>query len=134
MELVTLITVLALVQYLFFCFSTGLARKRYGIKAPAVTGHPLFERHYRVQTNTLEQLVVFLPALWVFSTMLERLNWPGNEAAAVLGVIWLIGRMVYARAYVADPATRAKGFLLTLAPTAVMLAGTGVAILVSIAG
>jgi len=134
MELVTLITIVALTQYLFFGYNTGRARHKYGVKAPAVTGHPIFERYYRVQSNTLEQLVVFLPALWVFATMLERLNAPGNEAAALLGLVWIAGRTLYARAYVADPKTRAKGFLLTIIPTAVMLAGTGVAILISIAG
>jgi glutathione S-transferase len=134
MELVTLITVLALTQYLFFVFNTGMARKKYGIQAPAISGHPLFERHYRVQTNTLEQLVVFVPALWVFATMVERTNLPGNETAAVLGVIWLVGRTLYARAYVANPSSRGVGFLLTLLPTMLLLLGTFVAILVAIAG
>jgi uncharacterized MAPEG superfamily protein len=134
MELVVLITLLALIQYMFFGYKAGMARKKYGIRAPAVTGHPTFERYYRVQMNTLEQLVAFVPALWLFSTMLERVGAPGNELAAVLGVIWIVGRAIYARAYIADPSTRAKGAALTIAPTALLLAGTGIALLVAIAG
>jgi uncharacterized MAPEG superfamily protein len=134
MELVVLITVLALIQYLFFGYNAGMARKKCGVRAPAMTGHPTFERCYRVQMNTLEQLVVFVPALWLFSTMTERLSWPGNEIAALLGVVWLVGRALYARAYVADPSTRSKGFMLTIVPSALMLAGTVIALLVAIAG
>jgi hypothetical protein len=84
--------------------------------------------------NTQEQLVVFVPALWAFSTMFERLGWPGFELAAALGVVWLVGRALYSREYLSDPATRRPGFALTIIPTTVMLAGAIVAILVAVAG
>ena len=129
MELVLLIVVLALIEYIFFAVQVGKARVKYNIKAPATTGHPIFERHLRIQ---LEQLVVFLPALFSFSYIAESLGWAGNEMAAILGVIFLIGRAVYARAYVRDPAGRAIGFLLTFFPSGVMIAGTVIGILVSI--
>ncbi|MDR0779951.1 MAG: MAPEG family protein [Pseudomonadales bacterium] len=132
MELVVLITVLALIQYLFFGYNVGVARVKYGVKAPAISGHPVFERYYRVQMNTLEQLMVFVPALWLFATMSERVKWPGNEIAALLGVIWLLGRALYARAYVADPAKRGTGFMLTFMPSAVLLLGTLIALFVAL--
>lgn len=132
MELVLLIVVLALIEYIFFAVQVGRARVKYNIKAPGTTGHPLFERHLRIQQNTLEQLIIFLPALFSYSYIAESLGWPGNETAAILGVIFLIGRAVYARAYLRDPAGRSMGFILTFFPSAVMLAGTVVGILISI--
>ena len=132
MELVILIVVLALIEYCVFTAQVGKARVKYNIKAPAVTGHPIFERHLRIQQNTSEQLLVFLPAIFVFSYIAESLDWPGNEIAAILGVIFLIGRAVYARSYLRDPAARSTGFMLTFLPSGVMLAGTLVGLLISI--
>jgi uncharacterized membrane protein YecN with MAPEG domain len=132
MELVILIVVLALIEYCVFAAQVGKARVKYNIKAPAVSGHPIFERYLRVQQNTAEQLVIFLPAIFSFAYVAESLNWPGNEIAAVLGVIFLIGRYLYARAYVRDPSARSVGFMLTFLPSAVMLAGTLIGILISI--
>ena len=132
MELVLLIIILALFEYIFFAAKTGMARVKYQVKAPAISGHPMFERYYRVQMNTLEQLIVFIPALLVFSTTAENVGWPGYEIAAVLGVIWIIGRAVYFRAYLDDPANRGTGFMMTFAPSAIMLLASLVAILVSL--
>lgn len=129
MELVILIVVLAVGEYGVFSAQAGLARRRYGIKAPATTGHPVFERYFRVQQNTLEQLVAFVPAVFSFAYMAERVGWPGNEIAAALGVVWLVGRAVYARSYVRDPLQRGIGFILTFVPTAVLLLGTLVCVL-----
>src|SRR5690554_1459598 len=112
MELVILIVILALSEFLVFGFQTGMARRKYNIKAPAVTGHPVFERRFRVQQNTLEQLVVFVPAIVSFAWMAEQVGWPGHEIAAALNVVWLIGRVLYARTYVREPLSRAPGFLL----------------------
>jgi glutathione S-transferase len=121
MELVILVVVLALAQYSWFAAKVGMAREKYQVKAPAITGHPVFERLYRVQMNTLEQLLLFLPAMWMFPTMAVARGWPGHEIAAGFGVVWIIGRAVYARSYVRDPATRALGFMLTLLPSLLML-------------
>jgi len=132
MELVILIVVLALIEYIVLIYQVGKARVKYNIKAPAVTGHPIFERHLRVQQNTIEQLIIFLPAIFSYSYVAESLGWAGNEIAAGLGVIFLIGRALYARAYVRDPAARSMGFLLTFLPSAVMIAGTLIGILISI--
>lgn len=132
MEPVILIVVLALVEYLVFSFQTGMARARFRISAPATTGHPVFERYFRVQQNTLEQLVIFIPAILVFAHTAEASDWPGTEIAAVLGVVWLVGRALYARAYVREPLSRAVGFMLTLIPSVLLLLGTLVCILMAV--
>jgi glutathione S-transferase len=132
MELVLLIIVLALFEYIVFSAKVGMARVKYQVHAPAITGHPIFERLYRVQMNTLEQLIVFIPAIFAFTYMAEAQDWPGHEIAAFLGVIWIIGRALYARAYVRDPAARGPGFLMTFGPTVLMLLLTLVLILLSV--
>jgi uncharacterized MAPEG superfamily protein len=90
-------------------------RAKHKCKAPATTGAPEFERMFRVQQNTLEQLVVFLPAIWLFGSMVNPV-W-----AAGLGVIYLVGRALYRISYVKDPSTRSLGFMLTTVPTLLML-------------
>ena len=117
MELVTIVLILALLQYMVFAMLVGRARGKYGVKAPAVTGHETFERYFRVQQNTLELLVVFVPALWLFGQYVSP-TW-----AAVLGAIYLVGRAIYLRAYVADPAKRSTGFGLSFLPVAVLTIG-----------
>ncbi len=97
MHFVALVGLLALLQYMVFAMLVGRARGKYGVKAPAITGHEVFERYFRVQQNTLELLVVFLPALWLFALYVSA-TW-----AALLGAAYLVGRVVYLRGYVADP-------------------------------
>ena len=132
MALVILVIVLAVIEYLVFSFQVGMARGKYGVKAPAISGHPVFERYFRVQQNTLEQLVAFVPAITGFAWMAESIGWQGNYIASGLGVIWLIGRFIYATSYVRDPSSRGTGFLMTMGPTAFMLAGTIICILISL--
>jgi glutathione S-transferase len=96
-------TLLALLLHFGLTWMVGQARTRYGIKAPAVSGNENFERAYRVQMNTVEQMVFFLPALWLCAALLSDI------AAAIGGVIWVIGRIIYAIAYVNDPAKRGPG-------------------------
>lgn len=121
MEWVAIIVVLALLQYLAFGMLVGRARGRYEVKAPAISGHPVFERYYRVHQNTLESLILFLPALLVFAT------YASATVGAGIGAVYLVGRQLYLRAYVKDPASRGPGFLLTLLPSLVLLIGGGVA-------
>jgi uncharacterized membrane protein YecN with MAPEG domain len=111
------VTALALLQFIVFGFKVGRARGRYGIKAPAISGNETFERHFRVQQNTLEQLIVFLPGLYLFSHYYSPL------VAAAIGVIYLIGREVYSMTYVKDPAKREVGYGLTFLPTVVLVLG-----------
>jgi uncharacterized membrane protein YecN with MAPEG domain len=111
------VLMLALVEYLIISSMTGRARTRYGVKAPAVTGHEIFERWLRVQQNTVEQLVVFVPALVAYAWLVSDL-W-----AAVLGGVWIVGRALYAAGYVKDPAKRALGMGLTFFPSLVLVVG-----------
>ena len=117
MELVAVVTVLALIEYMVLGIQVGQARGRYGIEAPATTGHPIFERHFRVHQNTLEQLVVFVPALWLFARYVSA------PVAAGLGVLFIVARLLYARGYVADPKKREAGSILTAVATSVLLLG-----------
>ena len=108
MSLVAIVAVLALLEYSVFVVMTGQARGKYGIPAPSITGDPTFERTFRVQQNTVEQLVVFLPALFLCA------HFASETLAALLGLVFIVGRALYARGYVQDPAKRGPGFLLTL--------------------
>lgn len=123
MSLVLSVIIIALLEYTFFSFKVGMARGKFGIDAPAISGHPEFERYFRVQQNTLEQLMSFIPSILIFSYSAEQLGWPGYEIAAGLGTVWIIGRFIFFLAYVKDPKTRAAGFLMTFFPTMLMLIG-----------
>jgi glutathione S-transferase len=131
MELVVLVIVLALFQYVWLSARVGMARVKYQVKAPAISGHPMFERAYRVQMNTLEQLILFLPAMLCFSWLGEQRGWPAAEIAAVLGVVWIIGRGLYARAYVQNPEARGPGFMMTFLPSLILLLCSLVLVLLS---
>lgn len=115
MHAIVLIIGLALAQFIYFCYQVGLARKAYGVAAPATSGHEGFERRFRVQMNTLELLVTFVPSLWLASTYVPP--W----VTSLLGLIYLIGRFLYARSYVAEPASRTVGFLLSIVPIFVLV-------------
>ncbi len=117
MEPVAIVTALILVQFIVFGMLVARARGKYRIKAPATTGDPIFERHFRAHQNTLEQLVVTIPALWMFAYYAHAV------AAAVLGVVYLIGRTLYYRTYVADPAKRSASFSIGIFATAILILG-----------
>lgn len=102
-QLVILLTVLLL---FVVTLMTGRARRKYGIQAPATSGHPLYERAYRIQMNTLEYTVIFLPALYLAA------RWGNPTAAGILGLVWLVGRVWYVPAYLHDPASRGRPFML----------------------
>ncbi|MDA1371086.1 MAG: MAPEG family protein [Proteobacteria bacterium] len=115
MDLVIIVVVLALIQFIVFGILVGRARGKYNVSAPATSGDPVFERYNRVHMNTLEQLAVFLPSIFIYSHV-------GSPAvAAGLGVVYLVGRLVYLRSYIADPATRGAGFGMTALPSMFML-------------
>jgi hypothetical protein len=92
-----------------------MARGRYGVKAPATVGDERFERYYRVQMNTLELLAALLPSLWIAA------RYWNPAVIAAIGAVYLLGRLLYFRAYVRDPASREIGFILSLAPIALLL-------------
>ena len=115
MDMVAIVTVLALLQFTWFGIQVGSLRAKHDIKAPAMSGQTEFDRMYRIHYNTMEQLVVFLPALWLYAHMVNPL-W-----GAGLGVVYLIGRFVYRASYLKDPAGRSAGFTLSFLPSAIML-------------
>ncbi len=110
MNWLDLVTVLAIAQYIWFGVLVGQARGRYGVNAPAVTGHDMFERYYRVQMNTLELLVPLVPAMY-----LAARYWSPVWVAAA-GAVYVVGRFIYLRAYVSDPKTRTLGYSLSAFP------------------
>jgi len=118
MPYVHIVLGLALVEYLWFGLAVAGARTRYKVAAPAVSGNEIFERYMRVQVNTLEQLVVFIPSILLFS------HYMSPYVAAGLGGVFLVGRLIYFFAYVKDPKSRELGFILTVAPNAALLVGT----------
>lgn len=115
MTWINLVTLCALLEYFIFAWLVGVARAKYGVKAPATTGHEVFERYFRVQQNTLELLILFVPALWIAAQY-----WNPAWMAGV-GAIYVLGRIVYFRGYVSAPAARHNGFLLSIWPVAVLL-------------
>ncbi len=115
MEAVVIVTAFALMQYLFFSFQVGSSRARTGVKAPAMAGDPDFERTTRIHQNTMEQLVVFIPALWLYAHYVNPL-W-----GAGIGLVYVVGRFIYRAAYLKDPSGRTPGFLLSFLPSVVML-------------
>jgi glutathione S-transferase len=111
------VTLLALMVYFWMSLQVGAARKKSGINAPAMTGDPLLERAVRVQSNTLEWFPIFLASLW-----LSAIYW-SEMVAACMGAVWIIGRLIYSAAYMADPAKRSMGFLIQFLASAVLLLG-----------
>ncbi|HNT39882.1 MAG TPA: MAPEG family protein [Rubrivivax sp.] len=115
MTLIDAVAMLALLQYLFFTVLVGRARVRGHVQAPAVSGDEGFERAYRVQMNTLELLIALLPALYVAARY-----WPAAYVAGA-GVVFLVGRLIYWRAYLSDPNRRSLGFALSILPVLVLV-------------
>jgi hypothetical protein len=117
MNMVWLVMLLALLQYTIFIFMVGRARGRFGVSAPAVTGHEEFERYYRVQMNTVEMLVALIPALGIGAMVLS------NEFASAMGAIYLVGRQLYFMSYVKNQ-SRGLGFVLSFLPIIVLILGS----------
>jgi glutathione S-transferase len=117
MALVHFVLALALLEYFAFGWAVGRARATYKVAAPATSGHEVFERYFRVQMNTLEQLVVFGPSIMLFA-------WYVNAyIAAALGLLFVIGRALYFRGYVRSAQGRHTGFLLSAIPNVTLLVG-----------
>ena len=106
MEWIVLVTLLVATEYFYLAILVGKSRGETGIAAPKTSGDERFERVFRVQQNTLEQLVIFFPALWVFGYYVSA------TIGAAIGVVFLIGRIMYARGYVQHPDKRAPGFII----------------------
>jgi glutathione S-transferase len=114
-------TTLVSLAAVLVCFGltavVGRLRARHKVAAPSMDGPEEFKRAARAHANTIEQIVLFMPVLWLFAMF-----W-GDGWAALIGIFWPIGRALYAQSYLRDPKGRGPGFLLTLAPTAVLFVG-----------
>ena len=113
-EYTTLVTILAIILVLVFMFRVGLGREKYKVNAPKMSGEETWDKLFRIHANTVEQAVIFFPALWMVAVAV------GDEIAAGIGAVWLVGRLIYSSGYVKNPKGRAPGMLLTFIPTAVL--------------
>lgn len=119
-----LITVLSLLVYWATIALVGMARGKYKISAPAVSGNPNFERVFRVQQNTLESLIMHLPAMWLFAIYVSDM-W-----AAAFGAAWIAGRILYAQGYITEAKKRGPGMMISFVATTLLLLGALAAIVV----
>ncbi len=114
LPLTSLSTLIALAVFFWTIFLVGRGRTKYNVPAPAMGGNEMFDRCFRVQMNTLEQLLLMLPVLWLCAF------WVGDQLAAIGGLVWSLGRILYGVTYLTDPKKRGIGFMLTIGPTFVM--------------
>jgi len=116
--LVAIVSLLALLLYFYMGLRVGQGRVKFGVTAPAVTGHPEFERAYRIQMNTLEWLPLFLVSLWLFA-----ISWGDDRVAAAIGAVWILGRILYLTGYSRAAEARGPGFGIQALATGVLLFG-----------
>jgi glutathione S-transferase len=128
MNFPALVTVLALLVYVFTIAKVGRMRIRHNVRVPTVTGPTEFERAFRVHQNTQEQIVLFVPALWIF-TFLVSAVWGG-----LIGLVWVAARIFYAYCYMRDPETRLPGFVTAFTCSLILLAGSLVGAIAGIVG
>ena len=119
-------TLAALAVYVWASIAVGQARGKFGVKAPATTGHPEFERAFRAHQNTMEQLVLFLPLVWIVATLFGDL-WGGLYALA-----WVVGRIAYVIGYIKDAEKRNVGFLISSLASLAALVGAVVAVVIDL--
>lgn len=124
-NLTAIVSLLALLTYFWMGLRVGVARRKSGIDAPAMSGDPMLERYLRVQGNTLEWLPIFFVSLWLFA-----LYW-GDATAAAIGLVWILGRILYAVDYSQAADKRGRGFAIQALAAAILLFGAlGKAVLV----
>lgn len=122
-HLTAIATCLAILFYFSTLAQVTRARTAFGIKAPATTGHPDFERVFRVQMNTLEWMPIFLPSLWLFAIYIS------DAGAAAIGLVWIAGRILYMIGYAQAANKRSTGFMVqSLAAFALLLGALGAAL------
>jgi len=126
MEATVIVTILALMQYSIFGVQVGMFRGKYEVRAPAQSGHEQFERMNRIHLNTLEQLIVFIPALWMHAYYANPLY------GAIIGAVFIVGRFAYRSEYLKDPSSRSPGFSMTFIPSAVLLVWTLVVVVMKL--
>ena len=123
MEYATLIVLLALLQYVWFTVRVGSTRGKYNVDAPACEGNETWERCFRVQQNTMEQLIMLIPATYAFA------YYTSSFWVLVPGLVFILGRFLYSAAYLKDPKTRAPGMIMTIASNVTLILGALVGLL-----
>jgi glutathione S-transferase len=124
--LTALATLAMIILYVWTMSLVGQARRAHGVKAPATGGPEDFNRVYRAHVNTQEQMVLMIPALWIFAATV------GDRWAGLVGVVWLVGRVLYVRAYSADASRRGTGFMIGFFSLAIAVVGSAGTILWSL--
>ena len=117
LPLTSLATLLAVALMFWTAINVGKARAKYEVKAPATSGHEMFDRAYRIQMNSLESAMLLLPSMWIYAGLV------GDLGPGIAGIIWITGRIWYALAYQQDPAKRGPGFGISFLAIAGMWAG-----------
>jgi len=118
MEVTVLIILIALLQYIVFIGQVGFSRNKYGVSAPKTTGNETWERYFRVQQNTLEQLIIFVPAMIAFTQYVSA-TW-----VILPGILFIIGRQVYAFLYIKNPTSRGPGMVLSFFSNIALVLGS----------
>jgi glutathione S-transferase len=114
MKYTALVTIAAVIYTFVLSARVGAARAKLGVDAPAMSGQPGFDKAFRIHMNTVEQLVLFVPVLWLAAAVV------GDLWAAEIGAVWIVGRVIYTVGYSKEAAKRGPGFLVTILPTAVL--------------
>jgi glutathione S-transferase len=118
MEYAIIIILVALLQYIFFTGRTGFTRLKYEVPAPKISGNETWERIYRVQQNTMEQLIIFIPSMLIFS------HYVSDTWVMLPGVIFLVGRQIFSHFYITNPDKRAPGMVMSLFSNVALVIGS----------
>ncbi|MBL4772809.1 MAG: MAPEG family protein [Alcanivoracaceae bacterium] len=125
MKYTIIIILIALLQYLYFIFKVGFNRVKYKVSAPKISGDDIWERMFRVQQNTLEQLIIFIPAMIAFATYVSE-KW-----VLIPGIVFLIGRALYSYLYISKPESRSPGFALSIFSNVALVIGSLIGIIIN---
>jgi uncharacterized MAPEG superfamily protein len=120
---VSSIVLLAVLHFMVLGMIVGTARARYNVPAPATTGHPTFERLFRIHQNSLEMLIAFIPGVWLYGW------WVSQTWATGLGIVFLAGRLLYTIQYARDPKSRTIGAMLSFLTIMILIVGDLYAVL-----
>ncbi|PCJ72099.1 MAG: MAPEG domain-containing protein [Rhodobiaceae bacterium] len=123
-----IVTIVSLLIYVWMAMQIGKARGQHSVPAPSTDGPEDFLRVLRVHGNTMEGLILFIPALWLFALTI------GDIWAALVGVAYPIGRLIYARGYYAAADKRSTGFLIGFVSTIILLLGSLGALIMATTG
>ena len=117
MELIAIVTALALLQTFVFAFQVGQARVKHSVIAPATSGADEFDRAFRIHQNTIEQMVIFVPSLWMFGYYVDA------KIGAGVGLVFVVARLIYRSAYRGNPKSRGTGFSIGALSMMILLVG-----------